>query len=459
MLHDSAKPFHDYVDAEAGTVDRIIFSDQAIYEMELERIFARAWNFMCHESQIPNKGDYFLTFIGEESVIATRDKTGTLQVFINSCRHRGNAVCRAESGNARSFLCTYHGWTFGLDGKLIGVPGYKDLYHEDLKREEWGLISAGKVQSYNGFVFATMDPEAPDLYDYLGDVGRIGLNLCAARGEVVVIDGIQKNQIGCNWKLAVDNVFDYYHGAISHASSFMSGYSPTSGLQRSNTNKDGAPLPPPTVSDPYTHRVVLSEYGHAISGPRITAEMRRSMQEGENPDPIMVHEGWRDTPVAREMLGEVGSDVRGHPNIFPNLWVSTGGTQLSLRLPKGPTTTEIWWFTFLDKNLSSEERTTRMQRANHVFGPAGLLEQDDGENWDQSTRAMAGLVARRYPLNFSMSQGHGTVISPKSGPRYIDTHINEHAQLWTYRAWAEWMDADSWASLKQHRTSMPADVV
>ena len=147
MLQDIAKPFHDYVHAETGTVDRIIFSDQAIYEMELERIFARAWNFMCHESQIPNKGDYFLTFIGEESVIATRDKTGTLQVFINSCRHRGNAVCRAESGNARSFLCTYHGWTFGLDGKLIGVPGYKDLYHEDLKREEWGLISAGKVAS------------------------------------------------------------------------------------------------------------------------------------------------------------------------------------------------------------------------------------------------------------------------------------------------------------------------
>ena len=108
-------------------------------------------------------GDFFLNFIGEESVICTRDKTNTFQVFINSCRHRGNAVCRAESGNARSFLCTYHGWTYGLDGKLIGVPGYKDLYHEDLDRDAWGLISAGKVASYKGFIFATMDPEAPDL--------------------------------------------------------------------------------------------------------------------------------------------------------------------------------------------------------------------------------------------------------------------------------------------------------
>ena len=109
--------------------------------------------------------------------------------------------------------------------------------------------------------------------------------------------------------------------------------------------------------------------------------------------------------------------------------------------------------------MPDRQHAEALRSANHVFGPAGMLEQDDGENWDQSTRATAGLVARRYPLNFSMSLGRGTVISPKSGPRYIDTHINEHAQLWTYRAWAEWMDAESWASLKQNRTSMPADAV
>lgn len=155
--------FHDYVDMENGTVDRAIFSDAAIYKAEQERIFARSWNFMCHESQIPNTGDYFLSYIGEESVIATRDRTGALQVFLNSCRHRGNAVCRAESGNTKSFLCTYHGWTYGLDGDLKGVPGHKELYHGDLDRKKWGLIKAGKVASYKGFVFATMDANAPDL--------------------------------------------------------------------------------------------------------------------------------------------------------------------------------------------------------------------------------------------------------------------------------------------------------
>jgi phenylpropionate dioxygenase-like ring-hydroxylating dioxygenase large terminal subunit len=455
MQHSSGKPFGDYIDLEKGLVDRIIFSDQAIYEMELERIFARCWNFMCHESQIPNKGDFFLSFIGEESVIATRDKTGALQVFLNSCRHRGNAVCRAESGNARSFLCTYHGWTFGLDGKLIGVPGYKDLYHEDLKREEWGLISAGKVQSYKGFVFATMDPDAPDLYDYLGEVGRLGLDLMAERGDVVVVEGVQKNQITCNWKLAVDNLFDWYHVAISHASAVMTGYG------RPKAPEAGAaPLPSaPGSADPFAHRVLLGDYGHAISGPRLTPQIRAQMEQvADHPDP-MFDEAWRDRPAAAEALGEVGRDTRGHPNIFPNLWIASGGTQLSLRLPKGPNCTEIWWFTLLDKNMPPEARAARLQRANHTFGPAGMLEQDDGENWDQSTRQTKGVVARRYPLHFAMNLGHGKPTTPAKGPLYIDTNINEHAQLWTYRAWAEWMDADNWDALKQHRSPTPAQTV
>ena len=100
--------YRSLVDLDCGTVDRCIFFADDIYKTELERIFARAWNFMCHESQIPNPGDFFLNFIGEDSVIATRDRQGNLQVLLNTCRHRGNAVCRAELGHATSFMCTYH---------------------------------------------------------------------------------------------------------------------------------------------------------------------------------------------------------------------------------------------------------------------------------------------------------------------------------------------------------------
>src|ERR1700722_15653117 len=119
-------------DAETGVLDRRVLSDQAIYQLELERIFARGWNFMCHDSQIPEPGDYFISYIGEDQVIAVRDEAGGVNVMLNTCRHRGNALCRAEQGRAKSFVCSYHGWNYGLDGRLIGVPGQKAYYRDGI---------------------------------------------------------------------------------------------------------------------------------------------------------------------------------------------------------------------------------------------------------------------------------------------------------------------------------------
>jgi phenylpropionate dioxygenase-like ring-hydroxylating dioxygenase large terminal subunit len=453
MLRDSGRPFSEYVDTAKGVVDRVIFSDQAIYEMELERIFARAWNFMCHESQIPKAGDFFLSFIGEESVIATRDKKGELQVLLNSCRHRGNAVCRAESGNARSFLCTYHGWTYGLDGQLIGVPGYKDFYHEQLDKSQWGLVKA-KVASYKGFVFATMDQDAPDLEDYLGPVARMGLDLIAAReDEMVMVEGVQKNIVGCNWKLAVDNLFDYYHVQISHASATMSDWK---GPPPPRPKAGDPPAPPPGAM-PRAYRVLLGDYGHAIGGPRMSPEFAAAMNAQVADREPQWDNSWRDEPQAKAALGSAGMDVRGNPNIFPNLWITP--SQLSLRLPRGPHQTEIWWFTVIPRDLPQAKKDRWILDANHMFGPAGLLEQDDGENWDQSSRGTRGVVARRYPLNYQMNLGRGEPTISDEGVAYIDANMTEHAQLWTWRAWAEWMDAESWPALKRDHTPTPTEAV
>src|SRR5688572_6146491 len=205
---DRPDVFQRMVNREKGLVDRRIFSDEEIYQLELERIFARAWNFMAHDSQIPNPGDFFMTFIGEDRVIVVRDNDGLPQVLVNSCRHRGNAVCRAEEGHSTSFMCTYHGWTYDLKGNLVGVPGFKEVYHEELDREHWGLITAAKVDEYKGFIFATMDAEAPSLDEFLGEVGKLSINMIAGRGGQRVVPGIQKSILPCNWKFAADNVWD-----------------------------------------------------------------------------------------------------------------------------------------------------------------------------------------------------------------------------------------------------------
>ena len=435
-------------DAEAGWLDRRVLSDPALYRLELERIFARGWNFMCHDSQIPNVGDYFINYIGEDQVICVRGEAGEVNVLLNTCRHRGNALCRAEQGTAKSFVCSYHGWNYALDGKLIGVPGQSTYFRGDLDRSQLGLVKAAQVESYLGFWFATMAPDAPSLHDYLGDVGRTGIGMICSYGDVEVIDGIQKNVIDCNWKIAVDNLFDWYHVTYSHASAGSAGI-----------------FKPAEILHPNNQLVMLGEWGHAISGPGVPVERQAQIdlmsdEERAEASRIAPANSQRIRPrTAAQLIGASGLRSMGHPNIFPNFWITLGGMQVCPRLPRGPSKTELWWFTIVPKNASASYRRTAVWTAIHLFGPAGLLEQDDGENWSQSTRAAAGFSSRQLGQTLKMGLGHDRVGTDEHGQRVIDTQINEHCQRWLYRSWTEWMAARDWAELRARHSPAPEGVV
>ena len=122
--------FSSIVDVDAGHISREIFVNEDIYRQEQEQIFAQACLFVGHDSQITKPGDYFVSSMGEESVILCRDREGRVHVFLNSCTHRGMKVCRYDEGNSPVFSCPYHGWSFATDGKLVGVPFFKDAYQE-----------------------------------------------------------------------------------------------------------------------------------------------------------------------------------------------------------------------------------------------------------------------------------------------------------------------------------------
>ena len=127
------------VDPEGGLIDRRIFADREIYDLERERIFARCWLYLGHECEIPNPGDFVTRYMGEDPVILARDLNGQLRVHLNMCRHRGNRVCRADRGNTKLFQCSYHGWSYTTDGKLALVPMVDSF--RNLDRARWSLVS------------------------------------------------------------------------------------------------------------------------------------------------------------------------------------------------------------------------------------------------------------------------------------------------------------------------------
>ena len=274
---------------------------------------------------------------------------------------------------------------------------------------------------------------------------------------MAVVPGIQKFVIDCNWKFALDNLFDWYHPQVTHASAFQPsvlgavGGLPTPGDESIDLAgvemQQGAGLDVPVTGitgSTFDQVVVLGEYGHAIGGPRA----------GSSGD-VEPNPAWRQTPEAQQALGPAGLLVAGHPSIFPSTWMTTT-TQLSLRIPRSPTSTEIWWFSFTDRSLPPEIREFLISIQIRIFGPAGLLEQDDGENWGQATRQTFGIASRRRRHLVNMGLGRGKVIK-EHGLARIEGLTSEYGQRWTYHSWAQWMKGLDWAELRHVTT--PPDVL
>src|SRR3954454_20826496 len=158
-------------DIREGMVPAQIYGDQEVFELERERVFGRSWLFLAHESEIPEPGDYVVRRIVDDSFIVVRDEDGVVRVLFNMCLHRGMQVCRTELGNASHFRCPYHAWTYKNTGELIGVPFHRDAYGGDdgLRRDGTALLAAPRVDTCAGLIFASLDADAPDLDNYLGD--------------------------------------------------------------------------------------------------------------------------------------------------------------------------------------------------------------------------------------------------------------------------------------------------
>ncbi|HTW71024.1 MAG TPA: aromatic ring-hydroxylating dioxygenase subunit alpha [Acetobacteraceae bacterium] len=427
------------IDPEHGTISREIFVSPDLYRAELEKLFTRAWLFVGHESQIPNPNDFFVSRMGEESVILCRDPQGKAHVFLNSCRNRGMKICRYEQGNTSLFVCPYHSWSYTTDGRLQGVPLYRALYEGTLNREEWPLIEVPRLALYNGSVWASWDPQAPSFEAYLGtarDHLDQVLDCRDGRPGGAEVIGIHKWVFPSNWKFAAENFLgDSYHNP-SHRSVDMVGMGP-SGQRGQSSRRDNE----------YTGGQrfwVAHPAGHGMTGALMPQQTEYVPTYGQHPS---VDEYFRHCFHERKRrLGEKARLLPLVGTIFPN--AAYHGRQprsICVWHPHSPTETEGWRFFLVDADAPAEVKDVLRRYYMRYSGPAGMTEQDDMENWLYATAASKGTIARRYKFNYQASMGTSHANDPIAGD--VSLQMTDQMARNFYRVYARYLDGGDWESL------------
>jgi p-cumate 2,3-dioxygenase subunit alpha len=200
-------------------VHRSTMTSPELYALELERVFAHCWLYVGHESEIREAGDYVRRPVGGRQVFMVRSKAGAVNVFHNTCTHRGAMVCRKDRGNAKVFQCFYHAWSFDTEGALVGVPD-RDAYGGGLDFGALGLRPVARVERYRGFVFLCYDAGAVPLVEYLAGATEYLDLVVDATEDAQVISGTNEYAIAANWKLLAENSIDGYHAVPTHDTYF-----------------------------------------------------------------------------------------------------------------------------------------------------------------------------------------------------------------------------------------------
>ena len=346
----------------SSRIPSAVYTDQAIYERELERIFyGPHWSYVGLEIEVPEAGSFKRTAVGERSVIMIRNRKGEINVLENRCAHRAMRFCQERSGKVKTLVCPYHQWNYNYDGKLLGVPFRNGVKGNggmpaDFQLEDHGLNKL-KVAVRNGVVFACFDHDVEDLEAYLGpDI--LGCFDRTFNGRKLTLLGYSRQRIPGNWKLMMENIKDPYHPGLLHT------WFVTFGLWRAD-NESALKM-----DSHFRHAAMLSRRAEKVTAnvEEGVTSYRNNMQLNEPLLLDIVHEPWW------------GRETVCMTTVFPNVIFQQQVNSLSTRqiLPLGPDKFDFVWthFGFADDTPEMTER--RLKQAN-LFGPAGFVSADDGE--------------------------------------------------------------------------------
>ena len=366
-------------------VHRRVYTDPKIFELEMARIFGRAWIFVAHESQVRAPGDFISTFIGRQPVVVVRHSDGEIYVVHNRCAHRGVLVVNERQGNAQAFQCCYHGWRYDTDGTLISVPlphGYPDSF--DISDPNLGMIRVPRVASYRGFIFASLAEDGPGLDEYLGHLTTSFDDMVdrAPDGEIEVAGGIFKHAYDGNWKLYLENLIDGLHPNFVHQSSIEAAneqpddsHSDGAGeIAVRQMRQNGAPV---TF---FENQVAIWSFphGHSIMGDYHDDErLVAAKQDPAFAEYIEVLEKKQGVERAKEILGV----SRWNSNVYPNVSFMSQFRQLRVVHPVSVDRTIVHVLAFRLKGAPEAMFRDTIRFSNITNGTASPVLTDDLETY------------------------------------------------------------------------------
>jgi len=436
-------------------VHRSVYTDPDIFELELDRLFGAAWLFVGHESLVPSPGDFYATRLGRQPVLMVRHQDGIVRVLHNRCTHRGAMVCAAEAGNAKHFQCGYHGWTFGTDGALIGVPrqeGYDERFAAE--RDELGLRPVARQSAYRGFIFASLTEDGPTLEAWLGDITTSFDDMVdrAPGGEIEVAGGVFKHYYDGNWKLYIENVNDLMHPAFVHASSID-----TASKQRRDAPTDGAgeiairQMIQNGVLTKIWDNVGVWAYdgGHSYMGDYHDDERLLAASD----DPVFVE--YREALEAAQgakRTREILSVARFNTIVYPNLTFMSSFRQLRVILPVAPDKTEVHIYSFRLKGAPEAMFHDTVRFANAINSPASQILTDDLEIY---RRIRDGLLSEGAEwLHIGRGEGHD--VDDARGGHHGNHGTSEIHIRNQFKAWLDYMGPTAANGGAAHRATDPS---
>jgi phenylpropionate dioxygenase-like ring-hydroxylating dioxygenase large terminal subunit len=420
---------------EPDRVHRSVYTDQAVFDREIEQIFEKTWVYCGHESQVPNTGDYHTLQIGRQPMFMIRDRTGGINVLYNRCPHRGVQLCGAVKGNAgTSLACAYHGWTFHLNGEIKAIP--MDSAYDGTRmtkdNPECSVRAAARVDSYRGFVFASLARSGPGLLEFLGEAKIAFDDICdrSPEGEVEAVPVCHRVVQNSNWKFFMENQLDALHPSVTHQST---GIAATRVEKRLLQEQGSAPL-----------------YYHYLSAFASSFEMWDSVQTINLPRGhglLQAYMGLRPTDpdtleyerLMRQAYGEKKTEEYlsrsiHHVLVYPYLSVQSPLQQLRCLRPISPdkTLSEIWHFRL--KGVPDAIYQRSLWYFNLVNSPATMVNADDLENW---TRAQRGLESSGG--DWVSLHRHFGGDTEKDGVIFSNKGTSEAVMRSQFKAWSEYM--------------------